>query len=182
MAINQLIAKKYALAAFNVGQKSNTTHQFLTDLEKFVNSFSHDIAEELSNPGISKNDLGKVVRQMADKLGIGGQVANFLVITAEARRIGVIKEVYSNLVKLVKVSKKILTVEVLSVQSLNGEDLQKIKLFLQKKYPHNVIEINPIIKKDILGGVIIKIGSTMIDASLRSQLLSLNNQFQSALY
>ena len=69
--------------------------------------------------------------------------------------------------------------ELISVITLNDKQLEEIKSTLQKKYPGKTIEINQTIDKDILGGVVIKIGSLVIDSSLKNQLAQIMAKFQS---
>lgn len=173
MAINQLIAKKYALAAFNLAKKSNLIDQFLGDLKKFSEFFSGTTIKEISNPAISKINLAKIVVELGEKLALNAKVITFLEMVASARRINEIKAIEQHFVKLVKIEKKILEVEVISAVQLNAEVLQEVKATLQKQYSGLEIEIKQTIKKDILGGLVIKVGSNMIDASLKRQLSAL---------
>jgi F-type H+-transporting ATPase subunit delta len=182
MAINQLIAKKYALAAFNMAKKDNLLDQFLVDLKKFSEFFSSATIKEISNPAISKTNLEKIVVELGEKLSLNNKVLHFLSVVAAARRIADIKYVQQHFAKLVKIEKNILEVEVISAVQLDAEILQEVKSSLQKKHSGLTIEIKQIIKKDILGGLVIKIGSNMIDASLKRQLsalkISLDQQLQ----
>ncbi len=182
MAINQLIAKKYALGAFNLAKKSNLIDQFLGDLKKFSDFFSKEITKELSNPAISKASLTKIVAELGEKLSLNSKVLLFLETVASARRINEIRAIEQHFSKLVKAEKKILEVEVISAAQLNAETLEEVKSALQKQHSDLSIEIKQTIKKDILGGLVIKIGSNMIDASLKMQLsklkISLDQQLQ----
>ncbi len=182
MAINQLIAKKYALAAFNLAKKSNLIDQFLGDLKKFSEFFSSATIKEISNPAISKINLAKIVVELGEKLAIHPQVMAFLEMVASAKRISEIKAIEQHFAKLVKIENKVVEAEVISAVQLNAEILQEVKSTLQKQYSGFSIEIKQTIKKDILGGLVIKVGSNMIDASLRRQLsalkISLEQQLQ----
>lgn len=181
MAITQNIARKYAKSAFNFAKKLNLLDQFYADLKKIADNFSDAIAEELSNPAISRNDLAKLAAAMGEKLSLHPKVITFLEVVAGARRIGGIKLIEQNFAKLFKAERKILVAEVFSATELSDENVQNIKTDLLKKYPNNSVEIVKHIRKDILGGVMVKIDSLMIDASLKRQLIALNEQFKTAL-
>ena len=181
MAINHLAAKKYARAAFGAAKKLNLIDQFLSDLGKFSALLSPSTIKELSNPEISKADLKKTIADLGIKLSLHSKVISFLEIIVDARRIAEIGAIHHNFAKLVKVEKNILEVEVFSATSLDAQSVQALKLILETKYTGSVIEIKQSVKKDILGGLQIKVGSTMIDASLKAQLFSLNQQLQSIL-
>ncbi len=173
MAVNQIIAKKYALAAFNSVKQDNLIDQFLVDLKKFSEFFSSDTIKEVSNPAISKINLEKIIVELGEKLSLHAKVLSFLEIVAGAKRINIIKAIEHHFETLVKIEKKILEVEVVSAAQLSAEILQEVKDTLQKQHSDLVIEIKQTIKKDILGGLVIKVGSNMIDASLKRQLLAL---------
>jgi F-type H+-transporting ATPase subunit delta len=181
MAINQLIAKKYALAAFSLAKKSNLIDQFLGDLKKFSDFFSNSTIKELSNPAISRVDLGKMVVELGEKLSLNNKVIAFLETVAGSRRISGIKLIEKHFSKLVKVEKNILEVELISAIQLDEQTIQEVRSTLQKQYSKLTIEIEQTIKKDILGGLIIKIGSNMIDASLKRQLDALKIELDQAI-
>jgi len=176
MASNYQIAKKYSSVAFDLAKKNDLIDQFLIDLNKFSSAFSNSISKELSNPSISKSNLSIIVDEFGQKLSLNAKVIDFLKIVAVSRRIVLVKEIEQNFIHLAKREKNIIEAEIISAVLLNEEILREIKLILQKKYLGFAIEIKQIIKKDILGGLIIKIGSNMIDASLRRQLLALKNE------
>jgi F-type H+-transporting ATPase subunit delta len=106
---------------------------------------------------------------------------SFLEVVARERRISSIAAIEKSFIKLVKKEKNILEVEIISVSALDDQNVEEIKEILAKKYDGSSLEIHQTINKDILGGVQIKIGSMMIDASLKRQLTALNQQFQSIL-
>jgi F-type H+-transporting ATPase subunit delta len=181
MAINQNIANKYAKSAFSFAKKLNSLDQFSHDLKKFTDNLQDSLIEELSNPAISKSSLESIINEIATKLSISQPAVNFLKVVSGARRIGGIRLIEENFSKLVKAEKKIIVAQVFSTTKLTSESLEEIKSDLLKKYPGNSIEIIQTIKKDILGGLMVKVGSLMIDASLKRQLSVLGSQFQSVL-
>lgn len=181
MAANNLLAKKYSVAAFGLAKKLNLLDVFEADLGKFVGAFSKVMLKELSNPAISREDLQKVVAELGAKLELNQNVINFLTVIAEQRRINNIAAITKSFSKLVKAEKNILEADVISAVDLDANSVAEIKDVLAKKYAGKAIKLNQIVKKDILGGVQIKIGSVLIDASLKQQLANLNKQFQSIL-
>ena len=179
MASTSIIANKYARAAFNIAKKDGLIENFLSDLKLFTDNFKENFIKELSSPEISRSALGEVIAEVSKKLAISPKVTQFLITIAAARRIKLINEIYKNFSYLTKIDKNILETEVISVITLNDKQLEEIKSTLQKKYPGKIIEINQAVDKDILGGVIIKIGSLVIDSSLKNQLAQIMAKFQS---
>ncbi|MFT7087785.1 MAG: F-type H+-transporting ATPase subunit delta [Rickettsiales bacterium] len=181
MAINSLLANKYAIAAFKVASSANVIDKFEGDLRKFVSILSESILKELSNPAISREHLVEIISDLSSKLSLNEKVMSFLEVVARERRISSIAAIEKSFIKLVKKEKNILEVEIISVSALDDQNVEEIKEILAKKYDGSSLEIHQTINKDILGGVQIKIGSMMIDASLKRQLTALNQQFQSIL-
>jgi ATP synthase F1 delta subunit len=181
MAINDLLAKKYAIAAFNVAKKANVIDQFSSDLKNFVSSLPSSIIKELSNPAISKRNLKEIIVAFGERMSLQKEVISFLEIVAQEKRIANIVAIEKIFTKLVKNEKNILEVEVFSANTLDSKIIEEIKSILAKKHANNSIEIKQSIKQALLGGIQIKIESMMIDASLKRQLSTLNQQFQSIL-
>ena len=169
------VAKRYALAAFNLANKVNIIDQFLIDLQKFSTVFSSTTIEELSNPAISKSDLTLIAVDLGQTLSLNSKVIDFLKVVAADRRIAFIKEIEQSFIRLTKLKNNIIEADLISAVQLDEETVREIGIILQKKYVGFTIEMKQIIKKDILGGLIIKIGSNMIDASLKRQILALSN-------
>lgn len=173
MSAAGLITNQYAKAAFHAAKNAGLIEQFLKDLKLFSDNFSPSVAIELSNPTISKADLAGIISDIATKIGINSKVTEFLIIVAKARRLKYIKAIYQDFLKLSKLDKNILEVKLFTVNSLEAEQLEKVKDLLNKRYSGKNIEINQIIKPDILGGILIQIDSLVIDASLKNQLAAI---------
>ena len=179
MVSSAVIVNKYAQAAFNIAKKDGLVKKFTEDLRTFSDNFSPQISKELSNPAISKAVLIEVIENLADRLSLGNKIKSFLAVIAEARRITLIKQIYLNFVKLSKIDQNILEVELFVTTQLEKDHLEKIKTLLQKKYHKHTIEIKQTIKKSVLGGLMIKIGSQIIDATVKNQLITIMNQCNS---
>jgi F-type H+-transporting ATPase subunit delta len=173
MSAASVITNQYAKAAFHAAKRAGTIEQFLHDLKLFSDNFSVLITKELGNPTISRANLANIIGDLAKKISLNSKVTEFLMIVAEARRIQHIKAIYQDFLKLSKLDKNILAVKLFTVNALEADQLGQIKDLLQKKYSGKTIEINQIIKPDILGGILIQIDSLVIDATLKNQLLAI---------
>ncbi len=169
MSNNSVVVDKYAKAAFEIAKKSNLEDIFLNDLSNFYQNISESL-RELSNPAISKGELKNIIIDLTQKLKINDVLSSFLIVLAQSRRINLIEKIYEKLEALVKKDKNILQVELISASELKSDQLTQVKNLLKTKYPNNQIEIQESIKKDLLGGIVIRIGSFVIDTSVKSQL------------
>lgn len=177
MSSNSVIIDKYAKAAFQIAQKSNLQDVFLNDLNIFYKNIEASLGE-LANPAISRTQLANIIADVAEKLKTNDILKDFLVVVAKSRRINLIEKIYKKLEILVKKDKNILQVELISAKKLREEQVEETLKVLKTRYPENEIEIAQSIKEDILGGVVIKIGSFVIDTSIKSQLQEIYNDCQ----
>ncbi len=171
-----VVAKNYAKALFAAAKKSSSIDKTSEELESFKNNFSLDFARELKNPVISKNDSTKIIGDIAKNLNLGKLISEFLTAVTRNRRLNLFPEIYQEFFRLAKLQKNILEVELISTQKLENADIEKVKTVISKEHFGKIIEVKETIKAEILGGLQIKIGSNLIDASLKNQLSNLSRE------
>ena len=162
-----VVAKNYSKALFLAAKKSNSLDKVLSELEVFKENFSTSFAHELKNPVIAKNDLVRIISEVTKKFGLGALTSNFFASIIRNRRLNLFPEIYEEFNRMVLEYKKILEIEVLSTVNINIDNIKKL---FEKSYPDKKILIKHILSPKILGGLQIKIGSKIIDASLKNQL------------
>jgi F-type H+-transporting ATPase subunit delta len=140
------------------------------DIENFRKNFTIDFARELKNPVIATSDAIKIIKDITAKLSIKKLTSDFLSVITKNKRINLFPEIYEEFSRMIKIQNNILEIDIISSQKLENKDVEKIKSIINKKYPDKKIEAKEVIKKEILGGIQIKIGSDLIDASLKNQL------------
>jgi F-type H+-transporting ATPase subunit delta len=176
-----VVAKNYAKALFLASKKTSSLDKISAELDVFKQNFSTSFAHELKNPVIAKNDLVRIIQEVTEKFELSRLTSNFFASIVRNRRLNLFPEIYEEFTRLVKQQKNILEVEVISVVKTNKLHLDKVKLLVAKKYPDKTILIRETIKEKILGGLQIKIGSEVIDASLENQLETLKKQCLAAI-
>lgn len=171
-----LVAKNYAKALFNIAKDSGKVDEILAQLDKFAQNFTADFVAELNNPAIATSDLAKIIKLINEKIGVEGVAADFLNVVFKNRKAGHFNDIYQEFVSLTKAHKNILQIEVISATEINADSLNKIKEVIAKQHDGKEIEISQTVKSNILGGIQIKIGSNLIDASVKSQLDQIENE------
>lgn len=180
MSNNSVIVDKYAKAAFALAKKAKLTEVFVKDFSVFCQNIS-GFLKEITNPTIAKSEIENIIGDLSKKLNLNPLLQNFLITLAEARRLNLASKIQQKLENMVKKDNQVLQVELISAKQLKEEQLTQIQELLKTKYPQNKIEINEVIKKDILGGIIIKIGSFVIDSSVKNQLSTIYAEANSAI-
>ncbi|MBM3590270.1 MAG: ATP synthase F1 subunit delta [Alphaproteobacteria bacterium] len=162
-----VIAKTYAKTLFLASKNNNSIDKISDELEVFRKNFSNSFAQELKNPVVSKNDMIKIINEVTSKFKLGTLTSNFFASIVKNRRLNLFPEIHEEFNRMVRDYKKILEVEVVSTVGLN---IENIKILLEKSYPDKKILIKHTLSPKILGGLQIKIGSKVIDASLKNHL------------
>jgi F-type H+-transporting ATPase subunit delta len=162
-----VIAKNYAKTLFVVAKKNNALEKVSEELERFKQNFSNSFAQELKSPVITKVDLAKIIGEVTAKFKLGALTSNLFSTIVRNRRLNLFPEVYEEFFRLIKTYQNVLEVEVYSAASLGLEEIKKL---IEKKYPDKTIILRHKIVPEIAGGLQIKIGSLIIDSSLKSQI------------
>lgn len=176
MVDNETIARPYARAAFEFAFENNSVTKWSDFLEAFV------YAVENSNIVNSANVLpyNKVVEILSNILKdfYDNNCLNFLKILVENQRLTFSKEIRSEFLSLVENSKNLKRALVCSASELSADDLSRIKTKLKSKY-HCEIVLDTKVDASLIGGLIVKVGDEVIDASVRTRLDKLSNVLQS---
>lgn len=171
-----LIARNYAKALLTTAKKHGSIDKIHQELNNFKNSFSLEFARELKNPVIAKSDSIKIIQEIAKKLELGKLTSDFLAAVTQNKRLNLFPEIYEEFNHLARLEKNILDIEIISIEKLDQASLDKLRETISKSNPNKLIEFHQTIKKEILGGLQIKIGSNLIDASLKNQLATISEE------
>lgn len=176
-----VVAKNYSKALFVAAKKSNILDKTVAELEVFKQNFSTSFAHELKNPVIAKNDLVRIISEVTKKFGLSPLTSNFFASIIRNRRLNLFPEIYEDFLRLVRLDQNILEVEVILAAKASEKQISKVKTLIEKKYPGKKIAIKETIKEQIMGGAQIRIGSELIDASLKNQLETLKKECLAAI-
>ena len=111
---------------------------------------------------------------IAKKLSLNGIMTNTLALMAEKRRLFVVPTFLSALEDLIADSKNEITAEVVSAKALTKGQIDKLTKSLKSNFSKD-IKINAAVDKTLIGGMIVKVGSRMIDTTIQAKLKSLQN-------
>lgn len=164
------IAQNYATALYDAAVSDNvleTVFNNCQDIEKTLNNVEH--LDILNNPELRFNQKKEILSAIADKLKISKTVENFLITLAENNRFGDLNAIFSRFYQIYYKKQEMMEVLVQSVQPLNAEQQEKLSKNLEKKLKQKLV-INYKINPDILGGLVVEIGSNIIDDSIKGKL------------
>ena len=168
------VAGRYASALFELAEEANQVRQVEKDLAALQGMLdqSPDMKRMVRSPVFSSGEQGRAIAAIAEKAGIAPLVVNFLKVLARNRRLFALNEMIRTFLALAARQRGEVNAEVASAHPLNGEQLAALKETLRASAGKDVQLITKV-DPTLLGGLIVKIGSRMIDSSLRTKLTSL---------
>ena len=168
------IAGRYATALFEFARDRDALDEVaaeFVDLGKMIES-SDDLGHLLSSPVIAVNDQGRGMAALIKNAGGSEIIQNFVGVVGQNRRLFALKDIINAFQTLVAEHRGEIVAEITSAQKLNDDQLAKIKSELIDAMKTDV-QIETSINESILGGLIVKIGSQMVDSSLRTKIQNL---------
>ena len=177
MAETQAVAGmpgRYATALFELAQESDAIEAVEADLDGFDRLLdeSSDLRRLVRSPVFSAEDQIRALDAILTQAGAGALASNFIKLTARNRRLFAIRDMIAAYRSLAAAARGEVTAEVISAQQLKPEQVEAIKSELRAAQGRDV-KLTQRVDASILGGLIVRIGSRMIDNSIRTKLQNL---------
>ncbi|MBN9051594.1 MAG: F0F1 ATP synthase subunit delta [Rhizobiales bacterium] len=169
------MAGRYANALFELARDEKKLDAVKADLEAFdaLIANNKDLERLVRSPVYGADDQLKALSAILDKAGIGGLAANFLRVLTTNRRLFAVREVIRDYKALVAHNKGEVTAEVTVAEPLNDKNMDALKSAIKSVTGGKDIDFNVKVDPAIIGGLIVKVGSRMVDSSLRTKLNSI---------
>ncbi len=168
------MAGRYATALFELALESNSVDQVQAELKSFdaLVASSPDLTRLVRSPVFSADEQAKALVAVLDRAGIKGIAANFLRVVASNRRLFAVGQMIRGFNALVAKHKGEVTAEVTVAEQLNDARMNDIRDAL-KQVTGKDVQVDVTVDPSIIGGLKVKLGSRMVDASLRTKLNSM---------
>jgi F-type H+-transporting ATPase subunit delta len=165
------MAGRYAAALFELAKEQGQVAAVERDLATFqaMLDASADLRRLVRSPVISADEQTKALAAVLARAGISGLTANFLRLVARNRRLFAAADMLKGFRALVARERGEVTADVASAHALTPEQMQQLSDTLRTSIGKNV-HINTRVDPGLLGGLVVKVGSKMIDSSLRTKL------------
>ena len=173
--IRASLAGRYATALFALAKENNSidaVQASLTTLNAAL-AESDDLKALISSPVLSREDAGKAIAAIAKALGLDKLSTNMLGVLAANRRLDQIPAVIRAFSTLASDHRGEITAEVTSAHPLDDKQIKALKAQLKKRVGSDV-SVSTAVDSSILGGLVVKIGSQMIDSSIKTRLNTLS--------
>ncbi|MCC5974921.1 MAG: F0F1 ATP synthase subunit delta [Rubellimicrobium sp.] len=175
-SISTGIAQRYASAMFDLAREGNALAGLEADLDALdaALSGSADLRSLISSPIYTRDEQSAGIGAVAKAMNLSPLFGNLLALIASKRRLFVLPQLVRVLRDRIAAEKGEVTAEVASAKALTKTQSEKLAKALSAEAGKSV-KIIATVDESLIGGLVVKIGSKMIDTSIRSKLMALQN-------
>jgi len=175
-SISLSIAGRYAQALFELSKEAGGLQALEADTDALGDALkiSPEFAAMIASPVIPRDEQSAAVQAVAAKAGVSGLMANTLALMASKGRLFVLPQLVANLKSRIAVEKGEVTADVTSATPLSAAQVTDLIATLKASAGKD-IKLNTAVDDSLIGGLIVKLGSTMIDTSVKAKLAALQN-------
>ncbi len=173
------IAQRYATAVFELAKEDKKLAAVEKDLDALDAALgdSPEFAAMISSPVYSRDDLTRAVTAIAGKMKLSPTVTGVLGVMGQKRRLFVLPQFIRALRAAIAEDKGEVTAEVTAAKAMTKAQQEKLAKALKAAVGKDV-KINVAVDENLIGGLVVKVGSKMIDSSIRSRLNALQNSMK----
>ena len=176
------VAGRYASALFALAQEQKATDKVAADLDNFnaIIASSPDLGRLVASPLFSAKDQTKALDAVMAKAGISGIAANFIRLVAAKRRLFVLRDMIRAYGALNDAAKGVTRAQVTAAHPLGDSHIADLKTTLRDVTRGRSVDVAVKVDPSIIGGLIVQLGSRMVDGSLRTKLNSIRSRMKEA--
>lgn len=170
------MAGRYATALFELADEAGALDSVQADLDRLSGFIaeSEDLARLVKSPVFTAEEQLGAISAILDQAGISGLAGNFVKLVAKNRRLFALPRMIAEFAALVARKRGETSADVTVAQPLSDEHLAALKATLAEKTGKDV-KLDVTVDPSILGGLVVKLGSRMVDASLKTKLNSIRH-------
>ena len=174
------VAGRYASALFALAQERNETAEVAAALSKFdaMIGESADLQRLVRSPVFSADDQLKGVGALLDQAGISGIASNFIRLVAAKRRLFAIRDMIGAFGKQWDAARGVTRALVTSAAPLSDQNVADLKEQLKAVAGGREVDLTVKLDPSIIGGLIVQLGSRMVDGSLRTKLNAIRTRMK----
>ena len=172
---------RYATALFELAQESKSLDAVAADLARLKALLvgSADLARLVRSPVFSRDEQGRAMGAVLDRLNVSTLTKNFMGLLAQKRRLFALAGIIAAFNALAAKQRGEMSAEVTSAQTLKPAQLTALAGTLKDALKRE-IRITQTVDPTLLGGLVVKVGSRQIDSSLKSKLVRLERSMRGA--
>jgi F-type H+-transporting ATPase subunit delta len=177
--LNAAASSRYAAALADVAMKHDAGERIKADLASFVEAFSasDDLRNFLETPAVGYEAKKNVIHKLAERMELAPEVHNFIQLLVHHRRTDLLREIQQAFLLDLNVRLGIAEADVKSARGLSANEKEQLIRALERRTGKK-IEARFGEDASLLGGLVVRVGSTIYDGSLREQLTLLEQELE----
>ena len=175
------IGGRYASALFELASEAGAADAVEAELRSLIQTIaeSKELSGFLKSPVYDREDQARAVAEIAKKAGFSELTSNFLNLVAKNRRLFALQSMIAAYTSLAAEARGEVTAEATAAQALSEDQEKALRLEIETKIG-KAVNLETRVDPNLLGGLVVKIGSQMIDSSLRTKLNRLKTVMKEA--
>jgi F-type H+-transporting ATPase subunit delta len=176
VSISSGIAARYATAVFELARDDKALEQLEGDVDALDAALagSADFRAMIASPVLTRAEQRRGIEAVAAKMELSQTLQNTLSLMADKRRLFVLPQLIARLRGMIASEKGEVTADITAAKALTKAQSDKLAKALKAAVGKDV-KINLAVDESLIGGLVVKVGSKMIDSSIRSKLANLQN-------
>ena len=169
-------AERYSLALYELANESNLLEQVEDQSLSILDliSSSKDFSNLIKDPTSSQEDLLKVINNISENNKFKNLLKNFLNFLITKRRFFYVEQILKSFIETCSKKRGELKAELKSAKELSNEEITKITDELTQNFSSK-IKLNYKHEQSLIGGLVVQVGSTMVDTSIKNKLQQIEN-------
>ncbi len=175
------VSSRYATALYDLAQESGRVEMVEKHLAALSEALdgSDDLVALVASPLYSRAEQGRAMAAICDAMKIGAPTRNLIALMAEKRRLFTLRDVIRDFNAILADARGVVSAEVISARPLNKTQRKALETALAKATGAKIaLEVG--VDEALIGGLVVKVGSRMIDSSIRSKLSQLQTVMKEA--
>ena len=174
-------AERYSLALFELSEENNLLNQIEDQALSMVNLInqSDEFSNLVKDPTINQKDLSNIINRIVQNNKFDTLFKNFLNFLIQKRRFFFIDRILKSFIETCSRKRGELKAELRSAKNLSSEEIKKITELLTKNFSSK-IKLNYKYDESLIGGLVVQVGSTMVDTSIKNKLQQIENRMLEA--
>tara|TARA_B100001758_G_C18003655_1_gene399352 strand:- start:30 stop:587 length:558 start_codon:yes stop_codon:yes gene_type:complete len=164
-------AQRYSLALYELSNEGNSldiVEQHSSAVLKLINS-SKDFNNLIKDPTGNQEDLILVINKISESFKLNDLVKNFMIFLVNKKRFFYLEKILKNFIEICSEKRGEIKAEIQSAKELSNEEIKKINEDLTKNFSSKM-RLSYRHDKSLIGGLIVKVGSIMVDTSIKNKL------------
>jgi F-type H+-transporting ATPase subunit delta len=165
------LAERYAAALFDLADERRTLDEVASDLRQFraMLETSSDLLRLIRSPILSRGEQGEAIAVLAERAGFSALIRDFLAVVARNRRLFAVPAMIEAFLAKLAARRGEVTAQVIAAQTLSAAQLGALSEQLRRSIGSRV-SVDLRVDPGLIGGMIVKVGSRMVDGSVKSKL------------